>query len=290
MATTTSELTTTPNVAGTPDAVVIRPPTKWGSFGLAELWEFRELLYFLIRRDILVRYKQSVLGIFWAVAQPLALALIFWIFFGQLAGVKSGNGLPYPVFAFAALVPWMFVSQGVSQAAQSLTGDANLLAKVYFPRLALPFAKIGALCVDLVIALIVLLILMLGFGIGIVPQVVALPLFLLIGLLTALGAGTFFAAANVKYRDITVAVPLAVQVWLFATPVVYPGTLVEGNLQYVYALNPMVSVVTGTRWALLDAAAPNWGAVAVSAVVALIGVATALVYFRRTQHYFADIV
>jgi lipopolysaccharide transport system permease protein len=290
MATTVGDLTTTPNVAGSPDPVVIRPPGKWGSLGVKEVWEYRELLYFLIRRDITVRYKQSVLGIFWAVAQPLALALIFWIFFGQLAGIQSSNGLPYPVFAFAALVPWMFASQGVSQAAQSLIGDANLLAKVYFPRLALPIAKVGALCVDLVIALLVLLLLMALFGIGLTWQIVSLPLFLLLGAITALGGGTLFAAANVKYRDITVVVPLLVQVWLFATPVVYPSTLVTGALQYVYALNPMVSVVAGTRWALLDATPPNWVGVGISTAVALAVLAAALMYFRRTQHYFADIV
>jgi lipopolysaccharide transport system permease protein len=204
--------------------------------------------------------------------------------------VKSGNGLPYVVFAFAALVPWTFASQGVSQAAQSLTGDSNLLAKVYFPRLALPVAKIGALFVDLLIALVVLMLLMLIFSVGIGPQIVTLPLFLLLAAATAVGAGTFFAAANVKYRDVTVGVPLLVQVWLFATPVVYPGTLVEGGWQYIYALNPMVSVVTGVRWAVLDAAAPNWAAVGISVAVAVAGVVGALLYFRRTQHYFADIV
>jgi lipopolysaccharide transport system permease protein len=289
VATTTTDIPA-PTLAASPEPVVIRPPTRWGSLGLREVWQSRELLYFLVRRDILVRYKQSVLGIIWAVGQPLALALIFWIFFGQLAGIKPSNGLPYPVFAFAALVPWMFVSQGVSQAANSLVGDANLLAKIYFPRLALPLAKIGALLVDLGIALVVLLVLMLCFGIGIVPQILTLPLFLAIGLVTALGVGTLFAALNVRFRDVTVVVPLLVQVWLFATPVVYPATLVHGALQYVYALNPMASVVTGARWALLDATPPVAGTVAISTAVAFAILGVALLYFRRTQHYFADIV
>jgi lipopolysaccharide transport system permease protein len=289
VATTTSDISP-PTLAGSPEPVVIRPPSRWGSLGLREVWQARELLYFLVRRDILVRYKQSVLGILWAVGQPLALALIFWIFFGQLAGIKPSNGLPYPVFAFAALVPWMFVSLGVTGAAQSLVGDANLLAKIYFPRLALPLAKIGALLVDLGIALGVLLVMMLAFGIGIVPQIVALPLFLALGVVTALGVGTLFAALNVRYRDVTVLVPLLVQVWLFATPVVYPATLVHGALQYVYALNPMATVVTGARWALLDATPPAVGSVAISVAVAFTIVAVALVYFRRTQHYFADVI
>jgi lipopolysaccharide transport system permease protein len=289
MSTTATDLTT-PNVAANPAPIVIRPPTKWGSLGLREVFQFHELLYFLVRRDVLVRYKQSVLGVFWAVAQPMALALIFWVFFGQLAGIDSGSDLPYVVFAFAALVPWTFVSQGVSQAAQGLVGDANLLAKVYFPRLALPIAKIGALGVDLVIGLIVLFVLMLIFGVGISTQILTLPLFLVLAAVTALGGGIFFAAANVKYRDVTVLVPLLVQVWLFATPVVYPGTLVTGALQYVYALNPMVSVVTGVRWAVLGSAPPNWGAVAISVAVAVLALLGALAYFRRTQHYFADIV
>jgi lipopolysaccharide transport system permease protein len=289
VATTTSDIPA-PTLAASTEPVVIHPPKRWGSLGLREVWQSRELLYFLVRRDILVRYKQSVLGILWAVGQPLALALIFWIFFGQLAGIKPSNGLPYPVFAFAALVPWMFVSQGVTQAANSLVGDANLLAKIYFPRLALPLAKLGALLVDMGIALVVLLVLMLLFGIGVVPQILTLPLFLAIGIVTALGVGTLFAALNVRYRDVTVVVPLLVQVWLFATPVVYPATLVHGALQYVYALNPMASVVTGARWALLDATPPVAGTVAISAAVAFTLLGVALLYFRRTQHYFADIV
>jgi lipopolysaccharide transport system permease protein len=286
---TTSDITV-PTLAASPEPVVIRPPGRWGSLGLREVWQSRELLYFLVRRDILIRYKQSVLGILWAVGQPVALALIFWIFFGQLAGIKPSNGLPYPVFAFAALVPWMFVSQGVTQAANSLVGDANLLAKIYFPRLALPLAKIGALLLDMAVALVVLLVLMLGFSIGIVPQILTLPLFLAIGIVTALGVGTLFAALNVRYRDVTVVVPLLVQVWLFATPVVYPATLVHGALQYVYALNPMASVVTGARWALLDATPPAAGTVAISTGVAFAILGGALLYFRRTQHYFADVV
>jgi lipopolysaccharide transport system permease protein len=289
VATTASDISA-PTLAGTHEPVVIRPPTRWGSLGLREVWQSRELLHFLVRRDILVRYKQSVLGILWAVGQPLALALIFWIFFGQLAGIKPSNGLPYPVFAFAALVPWMFVSQGVSQASLSLVADANLLAKIYFPRLALPLAKIGALLVDMGIALLVLLLLMLLFGIGIVPQILTLPLFLALGVVTAVGVGTLFAALNVRYRDVTVLVPLLVQVWLFATPVVYPATLVHGALQYVFALNPMASVVTGARWALLDAPPPAAGTVAISTGVAFAILAAALFYFRRTQHYFADVV
>jgi lipopolysaccharide transport system permease protein len=279
----------TPAVAGSPEPVVITPPSRWGSLGLREVWEYRELLYFLVRRDILVRYRQSLLGVIWVVAQPLALATIFSIFFGRLANIPS-EGVPYPLFAFVALVPWMFVSIGVTTAAQSLVGDANLLAKVYFPRLALPLAKLGALLVDMGIALVVTFVLMALYGVVPTWHVVALPFFLLVGVLVAFGAGTFFAAANVKYRDVVVAVPLLVQVWLFATPVVYPGTLVTGAWQYIYALNPMVTVVGGVRWALLDTTPPTWAGIAISSGVAIVGVFVALFYFRRTQHFFADLV
>jgi homopolymeric O-antigen transport system permease protein len=269
--------------------IVVRPAGRWGALDLSEVWAYRELLYFLTKRELQVRYKQSLLGVSWALMQPLALTFIFALFFGRLVKVPS-DGIPYPLFALSGLVSWLFVSQGTMQAAQSLVADANLLTKVYFPRVIVPLAKVLALLVDLVIALIVLVVFAVIYDVAIQGTAVLVPLFLLLGLATALGAGVLLAALNVKYRDVGVAVPLAVQVWLFATPVVYPASLVSGGWQYVYAINPMVSIIGGMRWALFGTTAPAAGAVAVSAGVACILLAAAVIYFRRTERFFADLV
>ena len=200
------------------------------------------------------------------------------------------EGFPYPVFALAGLVVSLFISQTVSQAATSLVGDSNLLSKVYFPRLVLPLARGLSLLVDLVIALAILVLMTLAYGEGLEPTLVLVPAFLALAVVTALGVGILLAALNVRYRDVTIAVPLIVQVWLFTSPIIYPGSLVEGAWRYVYALNPIVSVVDGVRWALLGAAAPLPGAVAISAAVALAVTAAGVVYFRMTEHYFADLI
>jgi lipopolysaccharide transport system permease protein len=273
----------------TAPTVVIRPPTGWASLRLADLWEYRELLYFLTKRELQIRYKQSVFGVSWAVVQPLVLAGIFAVFFGLLANVPS-EGLPYPLFALAGLVPWLFVSQTVAQSAASLVGDANLLSKVYFPRLVIPLAKTLALLIDLLIALCVLVAFALAYGEVPGVEVLALPAFLALGLVTGAGLGILLAAVNVQYRDVGVATPLLIQAWLFATPVIYPGSLVTGAWQYVYAINPMVSVVSGVRWALLGAPAPEPLAVAISVAVALAALVAGIAYFRRTELYFADVV
>ena len=218
---------------------------RWGEF-----WEYRELLYFLTKRELQIRYKQSIFGVAWAVIQPVALAFLFALFFGHLAEVPL-DGVPYSAFALAGLAPWILVSQATTQTAGSLVGDANLLSKVYFPRLLIPAAKVLSLLVDLAISLLVATIAVLLYHLGVRVEWLTVPLFMVLAVVTALGVGTFFAALNVKYRDVAVAVPLLTQLWLFATPVVYPGSLITGAWQYVYALNPMVSVIQGTRWALL---------------------------------------
>lgn len=269
--------------------VTITPPAGWGGFGLRELWTARELLYFLTKRELQIRYKQSAVGVSWSVLQPLAYAFIFALFFGQLANVPS-EGVPYPVFALAALVPWLFASQAVSQAATSLVGDANLLSKVYFPRMTLPLAKVLTFLVDLVIALAVVGAFVALYGVSPTSGLLALPLFLLLAVVTAVGAGTFLAALNVRYRDVSVISPLITQLWLFSTPVIYPGSLVDGAWQYVYALNPMVSVVEGVRWGFVGTEAPDPAAVAISALTAAGAALCAVVYFRRTERFFADIV
>ena len=267
----------------------IRPPSGLAALHFSDLWEYRELVYFLTKRELQVRYKQSVFGVAWAVMQPLALAFIFAIFFGVLANVPS-DGLPYPLFALAGLVPWLFVSQTVAQASASLVGDSNLLSKVYFPRLVLPLARAFSLLLDLQIALVILVAMTLLYGQGLDARLLVLPGFLLLAVVTALGVGVMLAALNVQYRDVTVAVPLMVQIWLFITPVIYPGSLVEGTWRYVYALNPMVSVVDGVRWALLGAAAPPPGSVAISTAVAIVVAVAGVFYFRKSEHFFADLI
>jgi lipopolysaccharide transport system permease protein len=275
--------------AGPETAITIEPPTRWGDLRLREIWAYRELLYFLTKREVLIRYKQSLLGVGWAVVQPIAMTAIFWLFFGRLANIPS-EGVPYPVFALAALVPWTFVSQGVAQAATSLVADQNLVSKVYFPRLVIPIAKVFALTLDVLIALAVFVVVALASGVSPTVGLVAVPGLLALAALTAFGAGTLLAALNVRYRDVTVLVPLLVQMWLFATPVVYPASLVTGVWQYLYALNPAVTVITGFRWAFLDTPAPELGVAAISAASALALAGAALLYFRRTERYFADIL
>jgi lipopolysaccharide transport system permease protein len=280
------------SIAGQPGitpATIIRPPTGWAALRLAELWEYRELLYFLTKRELQIRYKQSVVGVSWAVLQPVLLAFIFAVFFGVLADVPS-DGHPYVLFAMSGLVPWLFVSQTVAQSAGSLVGDANLLTKVYFPRLVIPLAKALALLVDLVIALGVLLAVALLYGQMPGPETLAMPVFLILGLVTGVGLGILLAAANVQYRDIGLVTPLLIQVWLFATPVIYPGSLVTGNWQYLFALNPMVAVVDGVRWCVFGDSAPDPLVVGISATVAVGLLALGIGYFRRTELFFADIV
>jgi lipopolysaccharide transport system permease protein len=279
----------TTSVGRGPAEVTIRPPSGLAALRFGDLWEYRELIYFLTKRELQIRYKQSVLGVSWAVLQPLALAFIFTIFFGLLANVPS-DGFPFPLFALSGLVPWLFVSQTVSQAAASLVGDSNLLSKVYFPRLVLPLARGLSLLLDLMLALVILVAMTLAYGEGLEATIVLLPAFLALAVVTALGVGILLAAVNVQYRDVMVAVPLMIQIWLFTTPVIYPGSLVQGAWRYVYALNPMVSVVDGVRWAILGASAPLAGGVAISVAVALVILAVGIVYFRKTEHFFADLI
>jgi lipopolysaccharide transport system permease protein len=269
--------------------LTIRPPRGVAGLGLRELWDYRELLYFLTKRELLVRYKQSVFGVSWAILQPLAYAFIFTLFFGHLANVPS-QGVPYPVFALGGLVPWLFVSQGVSGSADSLVKDANLLTKVYFPRLVLPVAKVLSYLIDLVIALAVLGIFIAIYGAHPSIGMVALPLFLLLAFATAVAIGMSLGALNVAYRDIAVITPLLIQLWLFATPVIYPGSLIKGAWKYIYALNPMSSVIEGVRWGFLGTPAPEVAVALTSASSALVLLVIAVFYFRRTERFFADIV
>ena len=282
---------TTPAPAGEHDRRVIRirPSRGWVGLGLGELWEYRELVFFLIWRDIKVRYKQTVLGAAWAIIQPLFGMVVFTIFFGHLAKMPS-DGIPYPIFSFAALVSWTFFANGLTNASAVLVGSTNLLTKVYFPRLAMPIASVMAGVVDLVIALGVLLGMMVYYGIAPSANVVWLPAFMVLALAAALGIGTWLAAMNVKFRDVRYVVPFLIQLWLFLTPVVYPSSLLKGAWRTLYGLNPMAGVVDGFRWALLGTPAPDVGMVAVSAASTAVLLASGLFYFRRMEATFADLV
>ena len=279
-----------PSVAqpATPE-ITIRPPSRWGGFGLRDVWKSRELLYFLTKRELQIRYKQTVFGVAWAIVQPLAFAFVFTLIFGRVAGISS-QGVPYPVFALTALVPWIFASQGVAQSAQSLVADANLLTKVYFPRLVLPVGKVLSFLVDLVLALCVIALFIGAYRVQPTVGLLLLPYFVLLALVTTVAVGVGLGALNVKYRDVIMGMPLVVQLWLFATPVIYPGTFIEGYWHYVYALNPMVSVIEGFRWAFVGTPAPDSVSLAVSSASAAIMLVVATVYFRRTERFFADIV
>src|ERR1051325_1056564 len=269
--------------------VVIEPSRGWTSLKLGELWEYRELLYFLAWRDIKIRYKQTALGLAWAVLQPLITMLIFALFFGKLAKMPSDH-IPYPLFAFAALVPWTFFANGLTQASNSLVGSANLIKKVYFPRLVVPISVVLAGVVDFFLAFTVLLFVMAYYRVVPTINIVWTPLLLLLAFTTSLGVGLWMSALNVKYRDVRYVVPFLVQIWLFATPVAYPSSLLREPWRTIYGFNPMVGVVEGFRWALLGANTAPGLMVLASAVAAVLILVTGAFYFRHMEKIFADVV
>lgn len=281
-----------PVSAAPPELPVIRiePSKGWVSLKLRELWEYRELLYFLTWRDIKVRYKQTVLGAAWAIIQPFFTMVVFSLFFGRLAKIPS-DGIPYPIFAYAALVPWTFFANGLSQSSNSLVGSANLIKKVYFPRLVAPISGVVGGLPDFGISFVVLVGMMFYYGLyPTVYSILWLPAFLLLALVTALGVGLWLSALNVEYRDVRYVVPFLTQFWLFATPIAYPASLLSEPWRTVYGVNPMVGVVEGFRWALLGSGHAPGPMVLVSAVAALVILVTGAFYFRRMERTFADIV
>jgi homopolymeric O-antigen transport system permease protein len=267
----------------------MEPSHGWVSLKLAELWAYRELLFFLVWRDIKVRYKQTVLGAAWAIIQPFMTMVVFSLFFGRLARVPS-DGIPYPVFSYAALVPWTFFAYGLTESSASLVGSAQLIKKVYFPRLIVPIACVLSGVVDFVLAFLVLLGMMLYYGMGPTWQVVWLPFLLLLAFATALGVGLWLSALNVQFRDVRYAVPFLAQFWLFATPIAYPSSLLSQPWRTLYGLNPMAGVVEGFRWALLGTATAPGPILFVSAGTALGILVSGLFYFRRMERTFADVV
>jgi lipopolysaccharide transport system permease protein len=283
--------TTASSLSGTGNVPVIRiePSKGWVSLKLRELWEYRELLYFLIWRDVKVRYKQTVLGAAWAIIQPFFTMVIFSVFFGRLAKVPS-DGIPYPIFSYTALVPWTFFAHGLNQASNSLVRHSGLIKKVYFPRLAMPIARLLAGAVDFVLAFIVLLGMMLYFGIVPTVNVLWLPSFLLLALVTALGVALWLSAMNVQFRDVGYTVPFITQFWMYATPIAYPSSLLSEPWRTLYGINPMAGVVEGFRWALLGADTAPGPIVIVSSLVALVLLVSGAFYFRRMEKTFADVV
>jgi len=269
--------------------IIIEPSRGWVSLGLDEIWDYRELLYFLVWRDIKVRYKQTALGASWAVIQPLFTMLVFSIFFGRLAKMPS-DGVPYPIFSFAALVPWTFFATGLNMGSNSLIGSANLVQKVYFPRLIIPLATVLAGLVDFAIAMIVLFVMMAWYHIVPTRNSIWLPAFVLLAFVTALGVGLWLSALNVKYRDVRFLVPFLAQLWMYATPVAYPSSLLHEPWRTAFGLNPMAGVVEGFRWALLGVNTGPGPIIVASSIVATTTVISGAFYFRRTERTFADVV
>src|SRR5882672_5341983 len=267
----------------------IAPSKGWVPLKLRDLWEYRELLYFLVWRDIKVRYKQTALGATWAIIQPFFTMVVFSLFFGRLAGVPS-DGIPYPIFSFTALVPWAFFANGLSQSSNSLVGSGTLITKVYFPRLIIPLASVFSGIVDFLLAFVVLIAMMLYYGMAPTLSVLWLPMFLLLALVTSLGVGLWLSALNVKYRDVRYIVPFITQFWLFVTPIAYPSSLLHQPWRTIYGLNPMVGVVEGFRWAILKSNAAPGPIIAVSSTAAIVILITGAFYFRRLEKTFADIV
>jgi lipopolysaccharide transport system permease protein len=270
--------------------VRIQRSHRFITLNLGELWAFRDLLFLLVWRDIKVRYKQSVLGAGWAVIQPLTSMIIFSVIFGKLAGLKSQYDVPYPLFVYAGLLPWMYFASSLTLSSQSLIGNANLVTKVYFPRLLLPLASIVTPIVDFLIAFVVLI----GLGLWYhwIPtwHVVTLPAFLFVALLAAFGIGLWLAAINVRYRDVPYAVPFVIQLWFYATPVIYDVTLVPKDWRWLLALNPMTGVVDGFRWSVLGTGAAHLAVFATSAAVGVVLTLTGLLYFKHVERRFADVI
>ena len=267
----------------------IRPSRGWRAIDLREMWKYRELLYFLSLRDIKLRYKQTALGVSWAVLQPLAMMVVFTIFFGKLGHLPS-DGKPYHLFVLAALVPWQLFAYALTQSSNSLVAEQRLITKVYFPRLLVPVASVLAGVVDALVALVLMLLAMAASATAPTWAILTLPAFMLFAVLAALAVGLWLSALNVQYRDVRYTIPFLTQFWMFLTPVAYPARMVPKAYRVLYGMNPMTAVVEGFRWALLGTDAPDWGMMAASGMVVVVLLGGGLLYFRRMEKTFADVV
>ena len=269
--------------------VRIRPGRSWSALDFPELWAFRELFYFLVWRDLKVRYKQTVLGVAWAIIQPVFTMLIFTLFFGRLAGIPS-DGVPYPVFVYAGLLLWTFVSNTVTTSGNSLVTNANLLSKIYFPRVFIPGAAVGAGLVDLAIAFVILVGLMIYYQVAVSWSLLMVPLLIAMTTLLAVAVGTWLSALNVKYRDVRFALPFLIQIWMFVSPIIYPPSFVPERWRWVLALNPLTGIIDAFRISLFGHKAFDWATLAVSAVVILLMLTYSIYVFWKMEETFADIV
>lgn len=268
---------------------MIRPRRSWVALDLRDIWAYRELFVFLAWRDVKVRYKQTALGAAWAVIQPLFTMMIFTIFFGKLAGVPSG-GIPYPIFAYAGLLPWTFFQNAITSSSNSLVGNANLITKVYFPRIIIPAAAVGAGLVDFAISFVILGALMLYYSVPLTISLIALPLLVVLTTLLAVAVGMWMSALNVKYRDIRYALPFLVQIWMYVSPIIYPVTLVPERWRWLLALNPLTGIIEGYRAALFPERTFDWTMLAISAAITLALLIYAAFNFRRMEQSFADVI
>jgi lipopolysaccharide transport system permease protein len=273
----------------TEPVLVIQPGRAWFRLDLATLWEYRELLYFLVWRDLRVRYKQTAIGATWALLQPLMTMMIFTVIFGHFARIPS-DGLPYPIFAYTALLPWTYFASALNRSSTSVVAEAHLISKVYFPRALLPLAGTLSGIVDFALAFVLLLGLMTWYGISPTWGLFVLPLFLLLALAMALAVGLWCSALNVRYRDVALTIPFLTQCWMYASPVAYPASLVPENWRLFYSLNPMAGVVEGFRWALLGKQGPDFVVMAVSTVVVALLLVGGLVFFKHMERTFVDVV
>jgi lipopolysaccharide transport system permease protein len=272
-----------------PSLIRIRPSGGWRAISLAEIWRYRELLYFLTLRDIKLRYKQTALGLAWAMIQPLLTMAVFTIFFGKLGGLPS-DGKPYALFVLVGLIPWQLFAFALTQSSNSLVSEQRLITKVYFPRLIVPIASVLSGLVDLFVAMGLVLVGMAIFGEAPSWAIIAVPAFVIFTVLAALAVGLWLSALNVKYRDVRYTIPFLTQFWMFATPVAYPASVVPEPYRILYGLNPMTGVVEAFRWAILGTDSPNWGMMTVSASVVALLLLGGLFYFRRMERSFADVV
>ncbi|MCA9932328.1 MAG: ABC transporter permease [Anaerolineales bacterium] len=276
-----------------PPTIIIEPTRGWAALQLTAVWEYRELLYFLVWRDVKVRYKQTALGILWILLQPLVSMLIFAVLFGVILKVPS-DGAPYPIFAYTALLPWQYFAGALTRSSTNLVDSAHLITKVYFPRLIIPLSGVVSGLVDFGVAFVILMGLMIFYGIAPTVTVLWLPAFMLLALITALGFGLWLSALNVRFRDIKHLIPFIVQIWMYVTPVIYGSTLIPERFRWLLALNPMTSVVEGFRWALLGNQLTNNiaanGLFFVSIAIALLVLVSGAIFFRATERVFADII
>jgi lipopolysaccharide transport system permease protein len=270
------------------DALRIVPLQPLPSLGIREIWTYRELLYFLAWRDLKVRYHQTILGILWAVIKPCSMMIVFSIFFGWLGRIPS-DGLPYPIFVFAALLPWQLFAHTLSATSHSLVANQHLITKVYFPRLIIPISSMGIGLIDFGIALLVLFAMLLYYHIPIIPQILALPAFMMLGITSALGVGLWASALNIRHRDVGHAIPFVTQLWFFVTPVAYPSSLIPESWRAWYGINPMASVVEGFRWALFGSGVDIAKMFILSLLISSTLLISGLYFFRRTEQTFADV-